>query len=294
MELDFKHNKTQQLTLEELKETQHEDLSNGNPVGGIYHFNLLETLLSLCHVHGLNPQIASIVAADNQDKYRPGVTINERIEKEYGEGCFKSHTLRRICATIEIKDFADEEHGYYLVVSYYQKGISVGFGPHARVCSNMMILGSDHVFSTMAMPGMGKLKNQTNDVDCMLKMIDAYLDEAPTNVKLFKERLTAMQSAEIGYEQVNDIFVSLMKQRIAYDSPDKCIHDSLGYALSQKQINAALTRYMKQESSGSPVKTVYDFYQVLNYDLKAAQTEIPQLLPQSVRLFDTIMEKLKN
>ena len=144
-QLDFSKNKTQELTLEDLEKTYIEDYPNGQPVGGIYHYALIQAILEKLKAAGLKPEVQQITAADNGDRQRPGVTIYKEAEAQYGVGSFESHALRRVYAIINVKDFADKDTDYNCAISYHQKAISVGFGPQVRVCSNMMIMGAHSI-----------------------------------------------------------------------------------------------------------------------------------------------------
>jgi acetolactate synthase regulatory subunit len=50
-------------------------LPTGDPVGGIYHFALIQQVLALFEKRGLKPVVQEIFAAANRDSKRPGVTI---------------------------------------------------------------------------------------------------------------------------------------------------------------------------------------------------------------------------
>lgn len=66
--LDFDKEKVQVLTLDQLAKTHKEDDVNGNPLKGIYHFELLEQLQECASKHGLNTEIYDLFAANNSDK----------------------------------------------------------------------------------------------------------------------------------------------------------------------------------------------------------------------------------
>lgn len=63
------------LTLDQLKETHKENYANGLPVMGIYHFAFIERLLELLQAAGISYEVNEIFAADNRDRYRPGVLL---------------------------------------------------------------------------------------------------------------------------------------------------------------------------------------------------------------------------
>ena len=53
--LNFAEAPVQVLTLEELEKSYHENLPTGDPVGGIYHFALIQKVLELFEQRGLKP-----------------------------------------------------------------------------------------------------------------------------------------------------------------------------------------------------------------------------------------------
>jgi hypothetical protein len=102
-QLDFSNGKVEVLTLDELKATQTENYSNTQtPVGGIYHFDLIRRIVDHLDQAGLNPEIQEIFAANNADRYRPGVTVNQDLFREYGD--FAVH-FQRLQEVVDHLDF---------------------------------------------------------------------------------------------------------------------------------------------------------------------------------------------
>jgi deoxyadenosine/deoxycytidine kinase len=65
--LNFKDNKIEMVTLQELQQTYHEDHVDGVPVGTIYHFDLLERVMEVLEKHRMHADIQEIFAANNRD-----------------------------------------------------------------------------------------------------------------------------------------------------------------------------------------------------------------------------------
>ena len=55
--LNFAEKPVQVLTLEELEKSYHENLPTGQPVGGIYHFELIGKVLETFEKRGLTPVV---------------------------------------------------------------------------------------------------------------------------------------------------------------------------------------------------------------------------------------------
>lgn len=292
--LDFSVNKTQELSLENLAKTYSENYPNGEPVGGIYHYVLIQAILEKLEKAGLKPEVMQITAADNRDRMRPGVTIFKDMEAQYGVGSFESHALRRVYAIINVKDFADKDTDYNCAISYHQKGISVGFGPQVRVCSNMMIMGARYFVSTTSLGGiMGKQENMKN-VNELLDKADALIGGFSTSVVEWREKLEMLQQVSLDVNQCRVIFGRLMEERIKYDTQNKDLHKTTIYPLNDTCIKLAYERYLAMITKTShKAVTAWAFYNILNEDLKPSKVDMPLLQPQMVRLNDFLMKELE-
>ena len=144
-QLNFAEAPVQVLTLEELERSYHENLPTGDPVGGIYHFALIQQVLELFEKRGLKPVVQEIFAAANRDSKRPGVTLLPQLEEKFGERAIEAHLLRRVYANIEIRSDETDDVVTCLAVAYHQKGIQLGIGPMVKVCHNQTILGAQDV-----------------------------------------------------------------------------------------------------------------------------------------------------
>lgn len=100
---------TQPLTLEMLERTQHENDVQGRPLKGIYHFQLINDILSMCNEFGYQTEVYDLFAAQNRDKNMPGVTVIRQVEEKYGDNAVEAHILRRVFANIRITDFDNSE-----------------------------------------------------------------------------------------------------------------------------------------------------------------------------------------
>ena len=145
--LNFAEAPVQVLTLEELEKSYHENLPTGDPVGGIYHFALIQKVLELFEQRGLKPAVHEVFAAANRDSKRPGVTLLPQLEEKFGERAIEAHLLRRVYANIEIRSDETDDIVTCLAVAYHQKGIQLGIGPMVKVCHNQTILGAQDVVS---------------------------------------------------------------------------------------------------------------------------------------------------
>ena len=292
--LDFSKNRTQELSLEDLARTYCENYPNGEPVGGIYHHILIAAMLGRIEKVGLKPELQNITAADNRDRMRPGVTIFKEMEAKYGEGSFESHALRRVYAMIKVKDFEEKDTDYNCAISYHQKGISVGFGPQVRVCSNMMIMGARYYISTTSLGSIiGKQENMKNVAE-LLGKCDEVLEGFSEHVVTWREQLAQLKTVRLEVNQCRVIFSRLMEERILFDTANKTLHKTVIYPLNDTCIKRAYERYLAFVAPHSnKAVTAWDLYNILNEDLKPSRVDMPVLQPQMVRLNDFLFKELE-
>ena len=61
-ELDFQKNKVEVMTLDELSQTYRENYPNGLPVGGMYHFALIQQILESFERYNLKYEVKEVFA----------------------------------------------------------------------------------------------------------------------------------------------------------------------------------------------------------------------------------------
>ena len=252
--LYFNQNNVQTLTLENLTKTIHENYSNGLPCGGIYHFELIQWLLEELKQGGLKPEVVEIFAANNKDRYRPGVSIDE-----------KNHQL----------------------------GIQVAFGPMVHVCHNQTILGAQDIFTTQNISQCGNKLEISKNVADMKGLIAGYLASLGERTRDMMSMIKGMQNQAFMDQDCNNILCELMERRIRHDSNHALIHRSMDYPLSSAQINAAYERYLIEADSRKPVDnddsgdwmmSWWDAMNIFNVDLKPGKCVIPSIVGQSYGL----------
>ena len=297
--LDFKENKVQQLTLSELEHTYKENLIDGTPVGGVYHFVLIQQLLEIFEREGLKPEIQEIFAADNRDSKRPGVTLLPAIEEQKGEKALEAHVLRRVYANIALMSDASDKVVTNLAVAYHQKGIQVGIGPMVRVCHNQTILGAQDVASNYTCFGRGRLDREQRSLEAIMAKATDWAQNYGEHQAVRKEAVARMKSAAFCRDDLYRAVGILTEKRIVHDTAEPELHVSGCYPLNSAQINEVCeqllfmhTPYMLKTNYPEGM-TYWDAYQNMNYVLKPDQMDIPQVLPQSLALFETLTEMIK-
>ena len=288
--LNFAEKPVQVLTLEELEKSYHENLPTGQPVGGIYHFELIGKVLETFEKRGLTPVVQEIFAAANRDSKRPGVTLLPQLEAQYGERAIEAHLLRRVYANIEIRSDETDEMVTCLAVAYHQKGIQLGIGPMVKVCHNQTILGAQDVVSNYSCYG-GQSKKDKLTVEDVLAKAQQWADDYEPFQKIRRERMAQMKSAEFDHQDMYRLIGMLVEKRIMHDTQNDVLHQNVPYPLNSGQINETAENLMALISQNKPI-SYWDAYQELNTVLKPDRMDIPQVLPQSLALFETLKEMI--
>ena len=135
-QFDFQKNGIEVMNFETLQRTYKENDIYNNPVQGIYHYQVIRRMMDICEKYNLDYEVEEIFAAQNRNKTQPGVSILPQVEQTHGEKAVEAHILRRIFATIRIKDWETDELTTTLVIAYHQDGIQAAIGPCVLICHN--------------------------------------------------------------------------------------------------------------------------------------------------------------
>ena len=289
--LNFAEQPVQVLTLEELERSYHENLPTGDPVGGIYHFALIQQVLELFEKRGLKPEVQEIFAAANRDSKRPGVTILPQLEEKFGEKAVEAHLLRRVYANIEIRSDETDDVVTCLAVAYHQKGIQLGIGPMVKVCHNQTILGAQDVVSNYTCYS-GQSRKDKLTLEMVMTRAEQWAEDYEPYQKIRAERVSDMKSAQMDRDRMLRLIGVLVEKRILHDSQNEVLHVATPYPLNSSQINETSEQLIALMRHDEPV-SYWDAYQQLNTVLKPGRMDIPQVLPQSLALFETLYQEIK-
>ena len=291
-QLNFAEKSVQVLTLEELEKSYHENLTTGEPVGGIYHFALIQEVLEMFEKRGLKPVVQEIFAANNKDSKRPGVTVLPQLEAEFGERAIEAHLLRRVYANIEIRSDETDDIVTCLAVAYHQKGIQLGIGPMVKVCHNQTILGAQDVVSNYTCYS-GQSRKDKYSLEMVMNRAQRWADDYEPFQKVRRERMAALKSAQMDRNGMLQLIGVLVEKRILHDTNNDVLRISQPYPLNSSQINETSEQLIALMRHDEPI-SYWDAYQQLNTVLKPSRMDIPQVLPQSLALFETMYENIKN
>ena len=196
---DFEKAKTQAITLDQLSRTHREDDVYGNPLRGIYHFDLFNKVIDECTELGYNVEVYDMFAAQNRDRQSPGVVRLPQVEAVKGQHAVEAHILRRVYANIRITDFDNDETTTNVAVAFHQKGIQIGFGPNVMICHNQCMLSPELYMSSYSEKGK---KGSGMDVAAMLDTLKSWLVDARHIIETDRERIAKMKETRISAEQM--------------------------------------------------------------------------------------------
>lgn len=274
---DFEKAKTQAITLEQLSRTHREDDVYGNPLRGIYHFDLFNKVIDECTELGYNVEVYDMFAAQNRDRQSPGVVRLPQVEAVKGQHAVEAHILRRVYANIRITDFDNDETTTNVAVAFHQKGIQIGFGPNVKICHNQCMLSPELYMSSYSEKGK---KGSGMEVAAMLDTLKSWLVDARHIIETDRERIAKMKETRITAEQMFLLIGLMTATRVKADTSRKSIRENITYPLNQSQITL-FTEDMLEAYHDKEFVTAWDMYNSATNLYKANRMDIPALLPQN-------------
>lgn len=274
---DFEKAKTQAITLEQLSRTHREDDVYGNPLRGIYHFDLFNKVIDECTELGYNVEVYDMFAAQNRDRQSPGVVRLPQVEAVKGQHAVEAHILRRVYANIRITDFDNDETTTNVAVAFHQKGIQIGFGPNVMICHNQCMLSPELYMSSYSEKGK---KGSGMGISAMLDTLKSWLVDARHIIETDRERIAKMKETRITAEQMFLLIGLMTATRVKADTSRKSIRENITYPLNQSQITL-FTEDMLEVYHDKEFVTAWDMYNSATNLYKANRMDIPALLPQN-------------
>ena len=274
---DFEKAKTQAITLEQLSRTHREDDVYGNPLRGIYHFDLFNKVIDECTELGYNVEVYDMFAAQNRDRQSPGVVRLPQVEAVKGQHAVEAHILRRVYANIRITDFDNDETTTNVAVAFHQKGIQIGFGPNVMICHNQCMLSPELYMSSYSEKGK---KGSGMGIAAMLDTLKSWLVDARHIIETDRERIAKMKETRITAEQMYLLIGLMTATRVKADTSRKSIRENITYPLNQSQITL-FTEDMLEAYHDKEFVTAWDMYNSATNLYKANRMDIPALLPQN-------------
>ena len=277
---NFEANAVEAMNIDTLRKTHKENDIYGNPVRGIYHYQVIDNITALCDKYNLNYEVEEIFAAQNKNKNQPGVVILPQVEEQFGSKAIEAHVLRRVFATINIRNWETDELTTTLAIAYHQDGIQCAIGPCVKICHNQCVLGSERSAYNF---GKGKLTNEE-----LFALVESLLSDFETNMTADREKIKRMKQTPIAAEKIYVIIGMLTAMRVAHDSRDKRLSDQVQtYPLNQSQISTFTEELLKLKQ-GKQQLSAWDVYNVATEIYKPTKSDFPTLIPQNVAFVEML------
>lgn len=282
--LDFDISKVQTLTLEQLARTEKENDYNGDPLMGIYHFQLIQQIQEMCAERGYRAEIWDLFAANNKDRRAPGVSRLPQKEEKFGERAIEAHILRRVYCNIRLYDLdkgeGDEAITTNLAISFHQKGLQVGIGRNVVICHNQTMLNREQYAATYkdgSTMGVGLSE--------LLEKVSIWLDNLRNITAEDDEKIEKMKRREISAQEMFTIIGMLTALRVASETKHKEIRNGATIPLNQAQIGRITEKMMLAYNHKGKV-TAWDFYNAATDMYKSATLDQPMILSQNLAMVD--------
>ena len=272
------------MNFETLQRTYKENDIYNNPVQGIYHYQVIRRMMDICEKYNLDYEVEEIFAAQNRNKTQPGVSILPQVEQTHGEKAVEAHILRRIFATIRIRDWETDELTTTLVVAYHQDGIQAAIGPCVKICHNQCILSPQRSISNY-----GKKKVTTDE---LFETVDGWLANFEVNMNEDIARIQRLKRRIIPMEEIYLYIGLLIALRVSHDSSDRNLSSTVEpYPLNQSQISIFTEEVLKLAMSKGQI-TAWDLYNVATEIYKPGKTDFPALIPQNGAMAELLLSRL--
>lgn len=280
-QFNFTEQSIETMTLDTLRRTFKENDTEGIPVKGIYHYQVIERVEEICRRHNVKYEVEEIFAAQNRNKNTPGVVILPQVEEKFGERAVEAHILRRIYTTIRIKEEETDELTTSLVVAFHQSGIQMAIGPCVRVCHNQCILSPERIASNF-----GKQKVSTEQ---LFECVDDWLANLYKQMEEDRKKIERLKKKILTPLEVYAYIGLLTTLRVSHDSSDKRLSCQVEtYPLNQAQISDFTEELLKLALDKKPL-SAWDIYNVATEIYKPGRMEIPVVIPQNAVLAELLL-----
>ena len=282
-QFNFSVNNIETMSLDTLRRTHKENDIYGQPVKGIYHYEVIQRMADLCEKHNLNYEVEEIFAAQNKNKNQPGAVVLPQVEREFGVQTVEAHILRRIYTTIRINDWETDELTTTLVVAFHQDGIQAAIGPCVKICHNQCILSPER-----SVANYGRDKVTTEE---LFDRVDEWLSNFHTNMTEDRERIKRLKSKVVSPTDLYAFIGLLTAIRVSHDSADKRLSSQVDtYPLNQGQISVFTEDLLKLNLEKGKI-TLWDIYNVATELYKPGRTDIPAMIPQNGALAELLLSQ---
>ncbi len=279
---DFQKNKFEVMNLQTLQQTHKENDIYGNPLRGVYHYEVINRIAEICRNTGLDFEIDEIFAAQNKSSQNPGVVILPQVEAIHGTNAAEAHILRRVFSTIKIHDNETSDITTTIAIAYHQEGIQIGFGPNVVICRNQCILNRERLTQNY---GSDKVTNEElfQSVENWMNNFAGYREQ---DIRILQK----MKEIFCSQNEVFQIIGLLTSLRVAHDTSEPSIRQNETYPLNQSQISQFTESYLLKAQETKRL-SLWDVYNLATDLYHPDKTEIPNLLPQNLSLIEVLTDR---
>jgi len=283
--LNFKDKKIQVISLNQLKSTVKEEDYNGKPLMGMYHYEFIERAVEVIDNSGLEYNIESIWAAQNQDKSRPGVSVIEKYREDYGENSIESFLMRRIFSKIIITSLGDQMTNTSIALSYNQLGFQLAYGPNVLMCENQCILGADKFMSTYAHEN--KMPNPGRMLEVLSDWLSNFKEIRENEQRIIKELSDVVVSENEAHEMIGEMIVKRVRKENGKLYPKEPANP-----LNQSQIGKFTQSWMFDRAENpEKILSAWDMYNFATELYKPGTTDMPLILSSNSAMSQYLMDR---
>ncbi|MDR1544821.1 MAG: DUF932 domain-containing protein [Prevotellaceae bacterium] len=278
---DFENNKIQILDFETLKRTHKENDIYGNPLRGMYHYQVIEKVTELAQKHNLSYEVEEIFAAQNSSRQSPSVVILPQVEEQFGKNAIEAHILRRVFTTVKINDLMNGETCGNVVIANHQDGLQIAVGQRVMICKNQCILGAGSIFQNY-----GTYKIPENK---MFESVENWF----LNFAEYREKdlsiLEKMKEITLNQRQIFELIGLLTALRVAHDTVRNAVITRENYPLNQSQISQFTENILRESiEKNKEIYTLWDIYNHATHLQKPDKMEISNIVPQNAEVFNVL------
>ena len=284
---DFERNKVEVLDFPTLKKTYKENDIYGNPLRGIYHYQVIEQVAELAQQNNLDFEIEEIFATQNASRQSPSVVILPQVEEQYGKNAIEAHILRRVYTTLKINNLQNGETCGNVVIANHQDGLQVAVGQRVIMCKNQCILNANHIFQNY-----GNSKISENQIfENVNNWFLNFADYRENDLRILEQ----MKQIILNQHNIFELIGLLTAIRVAHDNVKNWTLTREIYPLNQAQISQftqdILTQSIEQERDSFSLWEIYNIATNLH---KPDRMEIQNIIPQNFELMQVLSEKYLN
>lgn len=278
--MDFRKNKVQLVTLDEIDASVQEQI----PIHGVTNLQFIKKVL--CKVDELDYgyQNMQIYAAQNGDKVRPGVHGIKNLVSTYGENAIGTYMFNRLLGKIDLTKYDNKETCATIAFNFHQRGLEIAFGTNVKICQNLSILGGEHIRNY------GRKSKQMPSFIRMLEVLGDWLIESNEKIERNQKIITKMQDIILSERDMKEFIGDLRLRAVAKEK----FQDIIDVPLNKSQLSKFEYDYLKHTRKEQTEEiSLWEVYNFITSQHKPDGTDAPLILENNVAAANILIEKYK-